>query len=48
MDQARLTYRLSGAFAGPLDIRHMLGELMVLDHGVCSLALLRVCLSIHL
>jgi len=48
MDQARLTYRLSGAFAGLLDVRRMLGELIVLDRGVRSLALLRVCLSIHL
>jgi hypothetical protein len=48
MDQARLMCHLSGAFTGLLDVHHMLGELIVLDRGVCSLALLRVCLSIHL
>jgi hypothetical protein len=48
MDQARLTCRLSGVFTGLLDVRRMLGELIVLDRGVRSLALLRVCLSIHL
>jgi len=40
MDQARLSYRPSGAFAGLLDVRCMLGELMVLDRGVRSLDLL--------
>ena len=49
MDQARLAYHLfSGAFAGILDIRHMLGGLIVSDRGVRSLALLRVRLMIHL
>jgi hypothetical protein len=49
MDQARLAYHLfSGVFACILDVRHMLGELMVSDPRVHSLALLRVCLLIHL
>jgi len=48
MDQARLTGHLSGAFIGLLDVRRMRGELIVLDRGVRSLALLRVYLSIHL
>jgi len=48
MHQARLTYHLSGAFKGLLDVRRMLGELIVLDHGVRSLALLGVCLLIRL
>jgi hypothetical protein len=48
MDQARLTCHLSAAFTGLLDVRHMLGELIVLDRGVRSLALLWVCLLIHL
>jgi hypothetical protein len=39
MDQARLTCHLSGAFVGLLDVRYMLGELIVLDRGVHSLAL---------
>jgi len=39
MDQARLTCHLSGAFTGLLDVRRMLGELIVLDRGVRSLAL---------
>jgi hypothetical protein len=48
MDQASLAYHLfSGAFAGILDVRRMLGELIVYDRGVRSLALLRVCLLIH-
>jgi hypothetical protein len=37
-----------GAFAGLLDVSGMLGELIVSDRGVRSLALLRVCLLIHL
>jgi len=36
-----------GAFAGILDVHCMLGELIVSDRGVRSLALLRVCLLIH-
>jgi len=40
MDQACLTGHLSGAFTGLLDVRRMLGELIVLDRGVRSLALL--------
>jgi len=48
MDRARLTCHLSGAFAGILDVCRMLGELIVSDRGVRSLALLRVCLLIHL
>jgi len=49
MDQARLVYHLfSGAFAGIWDVRRMLGELILSDRGVRSLALLRVCLLIHL
>jgi hypothetical protein len=48
MDPARLTYHLSGAFAGILDVRRMLGELIVSDRRVRSLALHRVCLLIHL
>jgi len=47
MDQARSTC-LSGAFTGLLDVRRMLGELIVLDRGVRSLALPRVCLLIHM
>jgi hypothetical protein len=39
---------LSGAFAGILDVRRMLGELIVSDRGVRSLALHRVRLLIHL
>ena len=56
MDQAHLTCHLSGVFTGLLDVHRMLGELIVLDRGVRSLALLggafagspRGCLSIHL
>ena len=48
MDQARLTCHFSGTFAGLPDVRRMPGELIVLDRGVRSLALLRVRLSIHL
>jgi hypothetical protein len=33
-DQAHLTCHLSGAFTGLLDVRRMLGELIVLDRGV--------------
>jgi len=40
MDQARLMCHLSGAFTGLLDVRRMLGELIVLDREVRSLALL--------
>ena len=40
MDQARLTGHLSGAFTDLLDMRRMLGELIVFDRGVRSLALL--------
>jgi len=40
MDQARSTCHLSGAFVGLLDVRRMVGELIVLDRGVRSLALL--------
>jgi len=47
MVQARLTCHLSGAFTGILDVLRMLGGLIVLDCGVRSLALFRVCLSIH-
>jgi len=36
----------SGAFTGLLDVRRMLGGLIVVDRGVRSLALLGVCLSI--
>jgi len=39
---------LSGVFAGILDVRRMLGELIVSDRGVRSLALHRVYLFIHL
>jgi hypothetical protein len=39
MDQARSTCHLSGAFVGQLALRRMLGELIVLDRGVRSLAL---------
>jgi len=48
MHQAHLTCLISGAFAGLLDVRRMLGEHIVSDCGVCSQALLRVCLLIHL
>jgi hypothetical protein len=48
MNQARLTCHLSGAFTGLLNVRRMLGELIVLDHAVRSLALLGVRSSIHL
>jgi hypothetical protein len=49
MDQSRLAYHLfSGVIAGILDIHRMLGELIVPDRRVRSLALLRVCLFIHL
>jgi len=41
MDQARSTCHLSGAFVGLLDVHRMLGELIVLDRGVRSVALLR-------
>jgi len=40
MDQACLMCHLSGAFTGLLDVGRMLGELIVLDRGVRSLALL--------
>jgi hypothetical protein len=39
---------LSGAFAGLLGVRRMLGQLIVSDGGVRSPALLRVCLLIYL
>ena len=39
---------LSGAFAGILDVGRMVGELIVSDRGVRSLALHWVCLLIHL
>ena len=42
------TCHLSGAFVSLLDVRHMLGELIIVDHTVHSLALLQVCWSIHL
>jgi hypothetical protein len=49
MDQARLAYHLfSGVFARTLDVRRILGDLIVSDRGVRSLALLRVCMLIHL
>jgi hypothetical protein len=49
MDQASLVdYLFSSAFAGILDVRRMLGELIVSDRTVRSLALLRVCLLIDL
>ena len=49
MDQARLAYHLfSGIFAGTLDVRRMLGELIISDRGVRSLALLQLCLLINL
>ena len=49
MDQACLAYHLfSGVFAGILNVRRMLGVHIASDHGVRSLALLRVCLLIHL
>jgi len=49
MDQARLAYHLVfRVLAGILDFRRMLGVLIVSDRGVRSLALLRVCLLIHL
>jgi len=48
MDQPRLTGHLSGGFTGLLDVHRMLGDFTVLDRGVRSLALLRVCLSTHL
>jgi hypothetical protein len=37
MDYTHLTCDLSGAFARILDICHMLGSLVVSDHGVRSL-----------
>jgi len=40
IDQARSTCHLSGVVVGLLDVRCMLGELIVLDRGVRSLALL--------
>jgi len=48
MDQACLTSHVSGIFAGLLEVRCMVGELIVMDGGVRSLALIRVCLLIHL
>jgi hypothetical protein len=39
---------LSSAFAGILEVRRMLGEHIVSDRGVHSLALPQVCLLIHL
>jgi hypothetical protein len=39
MDQSRLTCDLSVAFVGLLDVRRMVGELIVLDRRVRSLAL---------
>jgi hypothetical protein len=49
MDQASLAYHhFSGVFAGILHVGRMLGERIVSDHGVRLLALLRVCLCIHL
>jgi hypothetical protein len=39
---------LCGEYASIRDIRRMLGELIVSDRGIHSLALLRVCLMIHL
>jgi hypothetical protein len=49
MDQARLAYHVfSGVFAGILDDCRMVGELMVSDRGVRSLALHGVCLLNHL
>lgn len=48
IDQVSLMCPLYGAFIGLLDVRHMLGEIIILDSQLRSLALLRVCLSIHL
>jgi hypothetical protein len=45
MEHARSTWHLSSAFVGLLDVRRMLGELIVLERGVYSLALLPLCLS---
>jgi len=45
MEQDRLTCHLSGAFVGLLDAYRILGELIILDRGVRSLALLRLCWS---
>jgi hypothetical protein len=42
MDRAHWTYHLPRAFAGIMDVHRMLGELIVSDHGVRSLALLPV------
>jgi len=39
---------LSGAFAGIFNVRRILGAFIISNRGVCSLALLRVCLLIHL
>jgi len=39
-DQARLTCHLPGALTGLLDVRRMLGELIVFDRGVHLLPLL--------
>jgi len=41
MGQAHVTCHLSGAFAGILDVCRMLGALIVSNHGVRLLALLR-------
>jgi hypothetical protein len=48
MDQAGLIRHLSGAFTGLVNVRRMLGELIVFKRAVRSLGLLGVCLSIHL
>jgi len=39
---------LFGSFAGIFNVRRILGAFIISNHGVCSLALLRVCLLIHM
>jgi hypothetical protein len=39
---------LSGAFAGILNVRRILGAFIISNHGMCSLALLLVSLLSHL
>jgi len=49
VDQAHFAYHVfSGRFAGILDVRHRLGELIESDHVVHLLALRQVCVLIHL
>jgi len=48
MDETHSTGHSSRAFTRQLDMRDMLGERIMLDRGVCSLALHPVSVLIHL